>query len=293
MSNSFFSNNTNGGALSIRTIQSTNVLYKFQYGESLNKIEVCNSLFQYNKAQDCASVSVQFNNVYTTGRVLMQNNYFVHNCAERSGGGMCIVPTDHSSKSNMTHLIDVLNSRFERNVAKKSGAALFISSHWKGASSYNITLSRCTFESNTVHSSSNQGWAIGGIAMISMVPHGNTSTNQILVSNCLFVKNQIGPSLYLTSKYSRTKNVLIGKVINCTFDSNYIKKSSTLRIFSTQSFRNIIVSSCLFQDNVNANVIMIRNNIYIKNYYIFLPRVTITNIMNALKCRTLAREMLL
>ena len=278
VSDSFFLNNTNGGALSISTIQSTNVLYRYQYGESLNKIEVCNSLFQYNKAQDCAGISVQFTNAYTAGRVLMRNNHFVHNCAERSGGGICIVPTDTGSKSNMTHLIDVLNSRFERNVAKKYGAALFISSQWNSVSSYNITLSRCTFESNAVLSSYHQGWGIGGTAMISMAPHGNTFTNQILVSNCSFVKNQIGPSLYLTSKYSRTKNVLIGKVINCTFDSNYIKTSSALRILSTDGFRKIFVSSCLFQDNVHANVIMISNILSQEDYFI-LPDITLTNVI--------------
>ena len=111
-----------------------------------------------------------------------------------------------------------------------------------------------------------------------MAPHGNTFTNQILVSNCSFVKNQIGPSLYLTSKYSRTKNVLIGKVINCTFDSNYIKTSSALRILSTDGFRKIFVSSCLFQDNVHANVIMISNILSQEDYFI-LPDITLTNVI--------------
>ena len=286
VSDSIFLNNTRldrylpllaqfGGALKIRTHQKANMPYQL-----LNEIRILNSSFTQSRAKYCAGIGIFFNNVNVSAVVIVKNSQFLNNFAEIRGGGICInsYGDDFPTQVYVYHATNIhfLDSVFIGNEAS-DGAALLIWPEQTSANvNYNISLVACSFESNKVHNSAPLlHLHEGGIVVITLTIKGtNVTSNIILISNCSFVKNILGPSLFLSNNAGENWGISTAVIKECTFDGNHgsYSTSSGLVAVLRYSLTKIIISNCLFNNNSygSGGVITI-----VQYYFVFRSPVSI------------------
>ena len=283
VSDSMFMNNTRidipnyqshlellGGALKIKIIKKTDV--PNQFGKYLNEIRIFNSSFTQCRAAYCAGIGIKFDSYNNSANVVVNNSHFLKNFAEHRGGGMCIEPISENFSAQVNHSIHVLGSIFTGNKAG-DGAALMI---WprQTSASYYISLMACSFESNSMHNYYYLNYDYGGIVIIRLsMQRSNVTSNIILVSNCSFVKNIVGPSLFLTTYAEEKWGISSAVVTKCIFDGNRGSHTtpSGITAILRYSLKNITISNCLFNNNSYgyAGVITL---VQFQDFGVFCPR---------------------
>ena len=271
VSDSYFSNNT-GSALKIETVQDKVHKVRHKLKQRLNKISILNSFFDFNRAARCAGMIIQLTNVNIKGIVNIQKISFLGNIAvNKTGGALCILQWAHEHQSNVEHKLSVFNSSFKQNEAPDA-AALRI---WTSHRGYSLHIDKCMFTSNKVNR------AMSGIIRIKLSKETNGSQIAALLMNCLFSKNQNGPSLIFDDHYNNAKGTRTGiqiKVGKSTFESNYAPHyayASGIMSYSTFSSARIHITDCNFKKNRGAPVISVTQYLFSR---LTSPSIALTNV---------------
>ena len=273
VSDSYFSNNT-GGALKIETVQDKDHKVRHKLKQCLNKISILNSFFHFNRATRCAGVIIGLTNVNIKGIVNIQRSSFSSNIAvNKTGGALCILQRVHERKSYAEHELSIFKSSFKQNEAPDA-AALHIMTSKRG---YSLNIDECMFTSNKVNST----MSVGGIIRIKLSKKTNGSQIAAILMNCLFLKNQNGPSLIFDDFYNHAKGTRTGiqiKVGKSTFESNYAPHhayASGIMSYSTLSSARIHITDCNFTKNRGAPVISVTQYLFSR---LASPSITLTNL---------------
>ena len=266
VSNSIFMNNTRidianyqsdlellGGALKIKLIQKTDAPY--QFGKYPNEIRIFNSSFTQCRAAYCAGIGIMLDCYNNSAKVVVKNSHFLKNFAKHRGGGMCIVSSRENVSTQVNYTIHVLGSIFTGNEAEDGAALMIWPSQTSANANYYISLMACSFESNSRHNVNSVNYINldeGGIVIIRLtMQRSNVTSNIILVINCSFVKNIVGPSLFLTGYAGDKWSISSAVVTKCFFDGNRGSRSTPSGIIAVlrYSLKNITISDCLFNNN--------------------------------------------
>ena len=272
VSDSYFLNNT-GSALKIEAVQDKVHKVCHELKQLLNKISILNSFFHFNSAARCAGVIIQLTNV-TKGVVNIQRSSFLGNIAvNKTGGALCISQRIHGLKSNVEHELRVFKSFFKQNEAPDAAALHILTSH-RG---YSLHIDECQFISNKV----NSAMSVGGIIRMKLTKETNSSQNAAILMNCLFSKNQNGPSLIFddyNNHANSTKAAMQIKVEKSTFESNYAPHhayASGIMSYSTFSSARIHITDCNFMENRGAPVISVTQYLF---SHLASPSIALTNV---------------
>ena len=277
VSNSSFSNNTvigntseDGGALTIETTQSIYPAHH-RFREPLNKIVISRSFFVYNIARGCAGLMIKLMSNKIKGILAIQQSHFLGNIASHDkGGGMCVMHWHHEKWSKSLHNLSIFKSVFEQNEAPDS-AALFIVSLHRG---YTLNIADCTFKSNKI----NNSMKVGGVIRIKLSKQ-TKALIAVLLSRCLFFKNQNGPSLIFDDYYNSVNDGgMQVKIAKSTFNSNYAPEyaqASAILAYFTFSSASMQIINCSFVSNRGASVISITHYAFILSAH---PAVELINL---------------
>ena len=205
-----------------------------------NSVLIDASRFEYNKCEEVAGGGMRIDHyVYGEGVVENEGNRveirdstkFSHNTAD-AGGGLSISPARQNSKHPQLFSVSIERTFFENNRATTNGAALNVdlfSLIVKGCKPH-ITLTNCTFLSNTVYPSKYTGPHEVGI--------GAVYINQVDVhfrGDELFFYNNSGSALALVTTSADFMNCSAGFFLNAGINGGAISLLGSSTIVINQS----------------------------------------------------------